>query len=106
MRPLKESSGNTEEEVVKHLNGFGFQASTMPFPVPGTFMVKPTESEPKEEFVRFIKAMISIRKEISQIEAGELEEIDNPLKNAPHASMEATGSEWNQKCNPEQARWH
>jgi glycine dehydrogenase len=103
MRPLKESSGISEEDVAKRLNDFGFHAPTMSFPVPGTLMVEPTESEPKEELDRFIEAMITIRKEIAQVEAGELDEIDNPLKNAPHTSMEATGSEWNHKYTREQA---
>ncbi|MFA7554643.1 MAG: aminomethyl-transferring glycine dehydrogenase [Spongiibacteraceae bacterium] len=103
MRPLKESSGITEEDVAKRLMDFGFHAPTMSFPVPGTLMIEPTESEPKEELDRFINAMIIIRKEIAQVEAGELHATDNPLKNAPHTSMEATGSNWEHPYSREQA---
>ncbi|MCP3909183.1 MAG: aminomethyl-transferring glycine dehydrogenase [Oceanicoccus sp.] len=103
MRPLKEASGISEEDVAKRLMDFGFHAPTMSFPVPGTLMIEPTESEPKEELDRFIEAMITIRKEIAQVEAGELDENDNPLKNAPHTSMEATASEWQHQYTREQA---
>ncbi len=103
MRPLKESSGISEEDVAKRLMDFGFHAPTMSFPVPGTLMIEPTESEPKEELDRFIEAMITIRQEIAQVEAGELDETDNPLKNAPHTSMEATSSDWEHSYSREQA---
>ena len=103
MRPIKESSGISEEDVAKRLMDFGFHAPTMSFPVPGTLMVEPTESEPKEELDRFIEAMIAIRKEIAQVETGELDEEDNPLKNAPHTSMEATSSDWVHSYSREQA---
>ncbi|MEE8058739.1 MAG: aminomethyl-transferring glycine dehydrogenase [Pseudomonadales bacterium] len=103
MRPLKETSGISEEDVAKRLMDYGFHAPTMSFPVPGTLMIEPTESEPKEELDRFIEAMISIRKEIAQVEAGELDETDNPLKNAPHTCMEATSSDWNHQYTREQA---
>ncbi len=94
MRPLKEASGVTEEDVAKRLMDYGFHAPTMSFPVPGTLMVEPTESEPKEELDRFIDAMINIRKEIAQVEAGELQDGDNPLHNAPHTSAELSGDDW------------
>ncbi len=103
MRPLKEASGISEEDVAKRLMDFGFHAPTMSFPVPGTLMIEPTESEPKEELDRFIEAMLTIRAEIAAVEKGELDELDNPLKNAPHTSMEATASEWTHKYSREQA---
>ena len=103
MRPLKEASGISEEDVAKRLMDFGFHAPTMSFPVPGTLMIEPTESEPKEELDRFIAAMITIRQEIEQVQNGELDETDNPLKNAPHTSMEATASVWSHPYTREQA---
>lgn len=103
VRPLKESSGISEEDIAKRLMDFGFHAPTMSFPVPGTLMIEPTESEPKEELDRFIEAMIIIRNEIAMVESGELDELDNPLKNAPHTSMEATAAEWNHKYSRDQA---
>jgi glycine dehydrogenase len=103
MRPLKESSGITEEDVAKRLMDYGFHAPTMSFPVPGTLMIEPTESEPKEELDRFIQAMISIRNEIRQVESGELDALDNPLKNAPHTSMETTSDNWAHPYKREQA---
>lgn len=103
MRAIKESSGITEEDVAKRLMDYGFHAPTMSFPVPGTLMIEPTESEPKEELDRFIEAMISIRNEIVQVEAGQLDALDNPLKNAPHTAMETTSSDWQHKYSREQA---
>jgi glycine dehydrogenase len=103
LRSLKESSGISEEDVAKRLIDFGFHAPTMSFPVPGTLMIEPTESEPKEELDRFIEAMIAIREEIAAVEAGTLDEKDNPLKNAPHTSMEVTSSEWLHSYSREQA---
>lgn len=89
--------------MAKRLMDFGFHAPTMSFPVPGTLMVEPTESEPREELDRFINAMIAIRKEIAAVESGELDGLDNPLKNAPHTAKEATGSDWAHKYSREQA---
>ena len=103
MRPLKESSGISEEDVAKRLIDYGFHAPTMSFPVPGTLMIEPTESEPKEELDRFIETMIAIRKEIAQVESGELDENDNPLKNAPHTSMEICAGGWEHPYNRELA---
>lgn len=103
MRPLKESSGITEEDVAKRLMDFGFHAPTMSFPVPGTLMIEPTESEPLKELDRFIEAMITIRQEIAKVETGELDETDNPLKNAPHTCVEATASDWSHPYSREQA---
>ncbi|UVJ46004.1 aminomethyl-transferring glycine dehydrogenase [Pseudomonas sp. LS1212] len=93
LRPLKEASGISVEDVAKRLIDFGFHAPTMSFPVAGTLMVEPTESESKEELDRFCDAMISIREEIRAVERGELDPHDNPLKNAPHTAAELVG-EW------------
>lgn len=73
LRPLKEASGVTEEDIAKRLMDFGFHAPTMSFPVPGTLMIEPTESESKEELDRFCEAMLIIRKEMAQIESGEVD---------------------------------
>ncbi|MNX44215.1 Glycine dehydrogenase [compost metagenome] len=74
---------------------YGFHAPTVSFPVAGTLMIEPTESEPKHELDRFCDALIAIRKEISSIENGDLDKTDNPLKNAPHTAAVVTGDDWN-----------
>lgn len=84
MRPLKEASGVTEMDVAKRLNDYGFHAPTMSFPVAGTLMIEPTESESKAELDRFIEAMVAIRGEIARVESGEWPVDNNPLANAPH----------------------
>ncbi|MBT1443538.1 aminomethyl-transferring glycine dehydrogenase [Shewanella sp. JM162201] len=84
MRPLKEASGVTEMDVAKRLNDYGFHAPTMSFPVAGTLMIEPTESESKVEIDRFIEAMVAIRGEIARVESGEWPVDNNPLCNAPH----------------------
>ncbi|GGI71939.1 aminomethyl-transferring glycine dehydrogenase [Shewanella gelidii] len=84
LRPIKESSGVTEMDIAKRLNDYGFHAPTMSFPVAGTLMIEPTESESKVELDRFIEAMIAIRGEITQVEAGDWPSDNNPLHNAPH----------------------
>ncbi|QJW84124.1 aminomethyl-transferring glycine dehydrogenase [Ramlibacter terrae] len=94
LRPLKENSGVTAEDVAKRLVDYGFHAPTLSFPVPGTLMVEPTESETLEEIDRFIGAMIAIREEIRRIEAGEWPQDDNPLKNAPHTAQSLLKGEW------------
>jgi len=81
-------------DIAKRLMDYGFHAPTVSFPVAGTLMVEPTESEPKHELDRFCDAMIAIRKEITAVEAGEIDKINNPLKNAPHTSAIVTGSAW------------
>ena len=86
LRPLKESAGISVEDVAKRLMDYGFHAPTMSFPVPGTLMVEPTESESKAELDRFCDAMIAIREEIRAVEEGALDREDNPLKNAPHTA--------------------
>ena len=93
LRPLKDSSGISVDDVAKRLIDFGFHAPTMSFPVAGTLMVEPTESESKEELDRFCDAMIRIREEIRAVENGTLDKHDNPLKNAPHTAAELVG-EW------------
>ncbi|GGZ03983.1 aminomethyl-transferring glycine dehydrogenase [Shewanella fodinae] len=84
LRPLKEASGVTEMDIAKRLNDYGFHAPTMSFPVAGTLMIEPTESESKVELDRFIDAMVSIRSEIAKVAAGEWPADNNPLHNAPH----------------------
>ena len=94
LRPLKETSGVTAEDVAKRLIDYGFHAPTLSFPVPGTLMVEPTESEPLAELDRFVEAMIAIRGEIARIEAGEWPQDDNPLRNAPHTAAAVATTDW------------
>jgi glycine dehydrogenase len=82
-------------DIAKRLMDYGFHAPTVSFPVAGTLMVEPTESEPKHELDRFCDALIAIRNEISEVEAGSLDKVDNPLKNAPHTAAVVTGNDWN-----------
>lgn len=103
LRPLKERSGISEEDVAKRLMDFGFHAPTMSFPVPGTLMIEPTESESKAELDRFIEAMVKIREEIALVEAGELDADNNPLKNAPHTQADIIDPDWNRPYSREQA---
>ena len=94
VRPLEKSSGISAEDIAKRLVDFGFHAPTLSFPVAGTLMVEPTESESLHELDRFIDAMIQIRAEIAAIEDGRLDRQDNPLKHAPHTALQVSGSEW------------
>ena len=94
LRPLKATSGVEAEDVAKRLIDYGFHAPTMSFPVAGTLMVEPTESESKAELDRFIDAMIAIREEIRAIEQGRFDRDDNPLKNAPHPASVVTADTW------------
>lgn len=94
LRPLKDATGISAEDVAKRLIDFGFHAPTLSFPVAGTLMVEPTESESQHELDRFIDAMIEIREEIRAIEDGRLDREDNPLKNAPHTATMVMASEW------------
>jgi glycine dehydrogenase len=105
VRPIKESSGISVEDVAKRLIDFGFHAPTMSFPVPGTLMVEPTESESKEELDRFIDAMIRIREEIRAVEEERADREDNPLKHAPHTAAVVTADEWTHKYTREQAAY-
>ncbi|MGY4491809.1 aminomethyl-transferring glycine dehydrogenase [Pseudomonas sp. TE3610] len=92
LRPLKAQTGISEEDVAKRLMDFGFHAPTMSFPVPGTLMIEPTESESKAELDRFVEAMLSIRAEIARVASGEWPGEDNPLKRAPHTLADVTGT--------------
>jgi glycine dehydrogenase len=94
LRPLKDASGITVEDVAKRLIDYGFHAPTMSFPVPGTLMVEPTESESRKELDRFCDAMIAIREEIRAVEEGRFDREDNPLRNAPHTAASVTADEW------------
>ena len=94
LRPLKETSGISVDDVAKRLMDYGFHAPTMSFPVPGTLMVEPTESESKAELDRFCEAMIAIREEIRAVEEGRLDREDNPLKNAPHTAAAVLADDW------------
>lgn len=94
LRPLKESCGVTEMDVAKRLQDYGFHSPTMSFPVAGTLMVEPTESESKAELDRFIEAMVSIRQEADKVAAGEWPEDNNPLHNAPHTLADIVDSNW------------
>ena len=94
LRPLKDATGISAEDVAKRLIDFGFHAPTLSFPVPGTLMVEPTESESLHELDRFCDAMIQIRDEIRAIEDGRLDREDNPLRNAPHTATQVSASEW------------
>jgi len=94
VRPLEKTSGVAAEDVAKRLIDFGFHAPTLSFPVAGTLMVEPTESESLHELDRFINAMIQIREEIAAIEDGRLDREDNPLKHAPHTATAVSASEW------------
>ncbi|WP_175502039.1 MULTISPECIES: aminomethyl-transferring glycine dehydrogenase [unclassified Pseudoxanthomonas] len=94
LRPIKDATGISAEDVAKRLIDFGFHAPTLSFPVAGTLMVEPTESESQHELDRFIDAMIEIREEIRAVEDGRLDREDNPLKNAPHTATMVMASEW------------
>ena len=94
LRPLKRATGVTEEDVAKRLMDYGYHAPTIAFPVPGTMMIEPTESESKAELDRFCAALISIRAEIEQIELGLQDRSDNALKNAPHTAAAVTADRW------------
>jgi glycine dehydrogenase len=102
-RPLEKSAGVKIDDFAKRLIDFGFHAPTMSFPVPGTLMIEPTESEPKVELDRFCDAMIAIREEVRAIEQGRMDKADNPLKNAPHTVYVVSSSEWKHPYSREQA---
>jgi glycine dehydrogenase len=105
LRPLKEITGISEEDIAKRLMDFGFHAPTMSFPVPGTLMIEPTESESLEELNRFCEALIHIRGEIERVKNGELDPLDNPLKNAPHTAMELTADTWEHRYTRTEAAY-
>ncbi|HBT93768.1 MAG TPA: glycine dehydrogenase (aminomethyl-transferring) [Chitinophagaceae bacterium] len=103
LRPFKATAGIEAEDVAKRLIDYGFHAPTMSFPVAGTIMIEPTESEDKAELDRFCDALIAIHEEIKAIENGELDKSDNPLKNAPHTQKVICADEWNHKYTRQQA---
>ena len=103
IRPLKASSGITEEDIAKRLMDYGFHAPTMSFPVPGTLMIEPTESESKTEIDRFVEAMVMIREEIRRVENGQWDEHNNPLKNAPHTQTDVLDDKWDRPYSRERA---
>ncbi len=103
LRPFKASTGVEAEDVAKRLMDYGFHAPTVSFPVPGTIMIEPTESESKEELDRFCDALISIYHEIKAIEEGKSSKTDNPLKNAPHTMQVACTDEWEHSYSRQQA---
>ena len=95
LRPFKKTAQIEAEDVAKRLMDYGFHAPTMSFPVPGTIMIEPTESEDKAELDRFCDALINIREEIRAIENGDADVTDNVLKNAPHTQHVVVADEWN-----------
>ncbi len=103
LRALKDECGISAEDVAKRLMDYGFHAPTLSFPVPGTLMVEPTESEPKAELDRFIDAMIQIRAEIRAVQEGRVDRDDNPLRNAPHTAAMVTSDSWAHDYTREQA---
>ena len=103
IRPIKDQCGISNEDIAKRLIDYGFHAPTMSFPVAGTLMVEPTESESKYELDRFIDAMIAIREEIRAVESGKVDAEDNALKNAPHTTAMLMANEWAHDYSREQA---
>ena len=103
MRSFKMSAGVEVEDIAKRLMDYGFHAPTVSFPVAGTLMIEPTESEPKEELDRFVDAMVAIRKEIAEIEEGVFDKKDNVLKHAPHTASVVTADEWTRPYSRQKA---
>ena len=103
IRPIKAKSGISEEDLAKRLIDYGYHAPTMSWPVAGTIMIEPTESENLEEMDRFCSALLSIKKEIDKVEQGLSDKTDNLLKNAPHTFLEVAANEWTHKYTREQA---
>jgi glycine dehydrogenase len=103
LRPFKKSAEIEAEDVAKRLMDYGFHAPTMSFPVPGTIMIEPTESEDKAELDRFCDALLSIREEIKAIEEGKADKKDNVLKNAPHTQLVITADEWHHSYSRQEA---
>ena len=105
MRPFKATADVTEHDVAKRLMDFGFHAPTVSFPVPGTLMVEPTESEARDELDRFCDAMVQIREEIESVASGRADRTDNVLKNAPHTAEDLTATEWSHPYSREAAAY-
>ena len=105
LRGLKNDTGISDEDIAKRLIDYGFHAPTMSWPVPGTLMIEPTESESKKELDRFCDAMVSIKKEIDDVVNGKFDSEDNPLKNAPHTALSIMKDNWNHKYSREAAAY-
>jgi glycine dehydrogenase len=105
LRPLKDSAGVSAEDVAKRLIDYGFHAPTLSFPVPGTLMVEPTESEPLKELDRFCDAMVAIRDEIRKVELARWPRDDNPLKAAPHTTQALLKAQWPHAYSREEAAY-
>ena len=103
IRPIKEKTGITEEDIAKRLIDYGYHAPTMSWPVSGTIMIEPTESENLEEIDKFCEALLSIKDEINKISSGQFEKKDNPMINAPHTYLELSSDEWKHSYSREQA---
>jgi glycine dehydrogenase len=105
IRPLAKTSGIGAEDVAKRLIDYGFHAPTLSFPVAGTLMIEPTESEPLAELDRFCDAMIAIRHEIAKVDSGAWPKDDNPLKNAPHTAESLLKADWAHGYTREEAAY-
>jgi len=105
IRSIKNDTGVTEEDIAKRLIDFGFHAPTMSWPVPGTMMIEPTESESLQELDRFCDCLIKIKEEIDKIKSGDFDKNDNPIKNAPHTDLELASNNWEHKYSREEAAY-
>ena len=105
IRTIKSETGITEEDIAKRLIDFGYHAPTMSWPVAGTMMIEPTESESLSEIDKFCSTLIKIKQEIDKIQSGEYDKTDNPLKNAPHTHVELTSNKWDHKYEREEAAY-
>jgi glycine dehydrogenase len=105
IRKIKSETGITEEDIAKRLIDFGFHAPTMSWPVAGTMMIEPTESEGLDEINRFCNTLIKIKQEINKIQSGHFDKVDNPLKNAPHTHVEVAANKWDHKYEREEAAY-
>ena len=105
IRKIKSETGITEEDIAKRLIDYGFHAPTMSWPVAGTMMIEPTESESLEEINRFCETLKKIKEEIDKIKSGIFDKLDNPLKNAPHTHVELVSNKWNHKYEREEAAY-
>ena len=103
LRPIRKESGITDEDIAKRLMDYGFHAPTMSWPVPGTLMIEPTESESKNELDKFCSAMISIKKEIDDVISGKSDSKNNMLKNSPHTALSITNENWDHPYSREEA---
>ena len=105
IRTIKSETGITEEDIAKRLIDFGYHAPTMSWPVAGTMMIEPTESESLSEIDKFCATLVKIKQEINKIQSGKYDKIDNPLKNAPHTHVELTANKWEHKYEREEAAY-